>query len=125
MRIGEQEVDAFEFGAIGPRGGGELEHRVELDRPLRIWPFAYEPRPHRIVKLRVDIPGHAFLPNSVGSKPERRGLSGFASQPHLSRSIVLVCAVTKISKAESLAWRCSPKQMPLDQLPLAQWEALR
>ena len=32
--IGKKEVDAFEFRAIGPRGRGQLEHGVEVDRRL-------------------------------------------------------------------------------------------
>ena len=50
VRIEQKQVDAVELHAVDRCVGGEIEHRVEVDRRLRVGPFADQPRPHRVVE---------------------------------------------------------------------------
>ena len=76
VRVGEEEVDALEPGAVRASSRSQPQHRVKIDRGLRIRPLANEPRPHRVVEPRVIVAGHAFPPVCrSGSRPECVGLA--------------------------------------------------
>ena len=109
VRIGKKEVHAFEFAAVGPRGRRQLEHGVEVDRRLRIRPLANQTRPHRVVELRVVIPGHTVLPFVASGQSQRSGPTDFASQPCLPCFIILIWLVTKISKGRRVRPAMRPK----------------
>ena len=50
VRIEQKQIDAVEPDAVDVCGRRQVEHRVEIDRRLRVGPLADEPRPHRVVK---------------------------------------------------------------------------
>src|ERR1019366_2438936 len=55
VRQGEEEIDAIEARAIHPRGGGEIEHGIEIDGRFGIGTFSDEPGPHGVVQGREGV----------------------------------------------------------------------
>ena len=50
VRIEQKQIDAVELDAVHRCVGGEIEHRVEIDRRLGVRSLADQPRPHRVVE---------------------------------------------------------------------------
>ena len=58
VRIEQKQIDAVELHAVDVGRGRQVEHRVQIDRRLRVGPFADEPRPHRVVKCGFRVCSH-------------------------------------------------------------------
>ena len=62
VRIEEEQIDAVELDAVDLGLGGEVEHRVEIDRRLGAGSaFADEPGPHRVMDGGVFVHGCLLL----------------------------------------------------------------
>ena len=55
MRREQEQVEAVELDAVDLGRGGQVEHRVQIDRRLRALPLADHPRPGRVVQFRIVV----------------------------------------------------------------------
>src|SRR5215217_5957990 len=80
---GGQTGATTEPRAVHLGGGGEIEHRLQVDRWLGIGSLADQPRPHRIVQLRPRVAlGHVV--SSMRTAP--RYAPGYARCVRMSQS---------------------------------------
>ena len=77
MRIEQEQIDAVEADAVDSRGRRQVEHRVEIDRRLRVGPLADEPRPHRVVQCGFRVCSHKNILCVSAPLRQEIGLSGF------------------------------------------------
>ena len=66
MRGEEEEVDAVELDPVDLGCGGEVEHRVEVDRRLGTVPLADHAGPRRVVQLGEVVGMAHVLPFVTG-----------------------------------------------------------
>ena len=76
VRVEQEQVDALEADAVDVGGRRQVEHRVEIDRRLRVGPLADEPRPHRVVQCGFRMCSHK-LPASLRLCVKRSGCPDF------------------------------------------------
>ena len=73
VRVEQEQVHAIKLDAIHARLGGELDHRVEIDRRLGVGAFADEPGPGGVVELGIVVGmGSGHVGSSRRAGPARR-----------------------------------------------------
>ena len=55
MRLEEEQVEAVELHAVDFGGGGQVEHRVQIDRRLAAVALADHARPGGVVKFGIVV----------------------------------------------------------------------
>ena len=55
VRVEQKQIDPFEADAVDVCGCRQIEHRVQIDRRLRVGAFADQSRPHCVVKSRFRV----------------------------------------------------------------------
>ncbi len=74
--IEQKQIDAVVSDAVHFGGGGQVQHRIQIDRRLRVGSLADESRPHRVVQCGFGVCHKNVLCVPAPLRQEV-GLSGF------------------------------------------------